>query len=1601
MRIKVLAFAVSIFALLVVIPPQCVAQTGPLAAPGILPFSTNEWGIDLATGAVRIDIPLRSKTGKIPYSSHLTMTNYYGLNYPSNTWYVSKDFSLQDTTTVFLSRKNDPRMPCKIGTVQKGWEWLVHATAVVDQTGASHPFSPRSNPTYWRNDGGAYCPAQTSALAVTNDGGYTLSVPVNGVPVVYDRSGTGSTINASVATSMTDPDGSAISWTASGSLTLLSATDTLNTPLLNIDSYGGYGGLTPASFSYTDASGNKQSYTVGFTTLSLLSAFGCGIPEFASSYPMVTSLSTPAGGSYTFAYEPTPGHSGNYTGRIAKITLPSGGSIAYSYSDSSGHNGIDCVYLNVPEITVTVNDNNGNSGTYTYVTSAPTFVQAYRQFTVTKTDPANNQTVYTFYGEYQTQVQTYQGQASGTPLKAVLTCYNGNFTNCAAPSTFPLLPITQTDVYTSLGTSPFSLVETKLDIYGNQTELKQYDFGATIPPSGNPVSDTLLSYGQSWNGTSCASYPSGTYILDTPCYSHTMNSSGQDVAKTQITYSNTGHPTSTSRWTGATWTTSTATYNSNGTLATAKDPNGNTTSHSYNGSGGCNGILPTSITSPTVNGVTASTSQSWDCNGGVTTSSTDANLKQTTYAYNDPLYRQTQVHFPDGGGTTTTYNTGLTLPWNISTSTAIASGLNLTATSIYDGLARLSQTELSSDPDGPTFTATTYDGLGRVYRQYNPTRCTTPTSNCGEATWGYTTTNYDALGRVTSTTAQDGSPTISVYSGNCVTSSDPAGKSRKSCSDSLGRLTDVWEDPAGFNYHTVYAYDALGNLLTVVQNGSHQRSFTYDSLSRLVCASNPENSTASCPTTASGSYTPGTTGYTYDANGNLSSKTSLAPNQTGTATVTRSYCYDALNRLTSKAYTLQSCPMGSPIATYFYDQASYNGLTIANGIGRRTGMSDQAGTEAWSYDIAPGVGWKTTDRRITNSIAETSIVQSNLAGSMAAFTYPSGRTITYSYSTAGRPISAVDLANSVDWVLNAHYTPFGSLASLQNSNGQPPLITTHLYNARLQPCRISVSSTPPSTCTSTPSNPALDLWYSYGSTNNGNINSIANGNDTYLTQNFTYDSLNRIATAYTNATYATRPGECWAETYGYDAWGNLTTLGVNNTTQSAYVGCPNEIGLATTATSKNQLAFLTYDAAGNVMFDPNVFGGNYTYDAENHLINYVYGSTTATYTYDGDGKRVTSSMGKMFWYGNGSDATTVTDLSGNNPDEYIFFNGARHGWRASNGGARFIHTDHLGTVRDITYGNGVGKWDYYEYYPFGNQVPIAWNPPNDPYNVYKFTGKERDTESGLDNFGARYDSSSLGRFMSPDPENAGAVNSDPQSWNAYTYALNNPINNVDPNGLLTIACISSDPRSTAGLSCVWYLNDADFEKAAANSSGVSAKDGKIYATVDGKQVQVGTYTRDSPTFQDNILAPALFGGLAAGIRSGIRGLVEAMFGGGAKTAVEEAVIPAASNAGAGAAGATAELGGGQILTNQAAGQIIGWGTGQGAAGVQATEQLAQNLTKEAVQEMIQKGLNKATVEGLQNQYARAAADGVKLAANPGQLPARIALMNKILELWPK
>jgi len=120
--------------------------------------------------------------------------------------------------------------------------------------------------------------------------------------------------------------------------------------------------------------------------------------------------------------------------------------------------------------------------------------------------------------------------------------------------------------------------------------------------------------------------------------------------------------------------------------------------------------------------------------------------------------------------------------------------------------------------------------------------------------------------------------------------------------------------------------------------------------------------------------------------------------------------------------------------------------------------------------------------------------------------------------------------------------------------------------------------------------------------------------------------------------------------------------------------------------------------------------------------------------------------------------------------------------------------DHLGSTRLITdqSGNAVSCYDHY---PFGEEIE-ANNSHGDRqivpcYNkdkgIYqRFTGKERDDESGLDYFGARYFSASLGRFTGPDVPLLDQSAGNPQSWNLYGYVRNNPLKFTDPNGQICI-----------------------------------------------------------------------------------------------------------------------------------------------------------------------------------------------------------------------
>jgi len=945
-----------------------------------------------------------------------------------------------------------------------------------DPFGASHYFPNSSVAIYTCDNNQHAWPGGTVGPA--NDGsGYKLYLSpapdISATVIAPDGTTSGpSDMSGVYFTSTTDYNGNQITSSNSG------LTDTLGTIALEGSSYPSP--TNPAT--YVGATGTYTSYT-------LRSNFGCaGVNEFVGQLPtsVITRITLADGSYYAFAYEPTPGYPGYITGRMASIRYPSGATVTYTYTGANY--GINC--------------NDGSTMGLTRVTPDGTWTYTRSGSSTTVVDPQGNQTIYDFatvqYASpwsYYTVSQAplmevrrrvYQG--SGTLLKTVETCYNSAAFPCTGTSIS--LPVARRTVRTELPDSSglVSELDTYYDTatYSLVTEVDEYDFRTGGSPP-TPVRKTLTTY---------ASFASNPNITNRPLTVTVQDGSGNVKSQTTYAYDETavtpttgtpqhvsvsgsrGNPTTiTYLVQGSTTVHRTKTYFDTGTVNTETDFAGNFTTYAY-GTSSCGNSFPTQVTLP-LNHIKSAT---WDCNGGVLTSATDENSKTTSYIYGDPsFWRLTQVNYPDGGQITATYNQGTTSPWNIVQNKKITSSLTLSQKTVYDSLGRVSQQQLTSDPQGTVLTDTTYDSVGRVATVSNPYRST------GDPAYGITTYKYDALGRTcvvvppdgtaisgsTCPTTQPANDLSTTYSANTTTVTDQAGKSRKSVTDGLGRLTQVFEDPASFNYETDYSYDTLNNLLTVNQKGGstnsanwRTRTFSYNSLSQLLTAANPE----------SGAVT-----YAYDANGNLLQKTSPAPNQTGSATVTLSYCYDVLNRLTAKGYTFSpntppTCSNGtlpSPVATYSYDQTNCLSQPSCFNVGRRTGMTDAAGSELWAYD---SMGRPLADQRTTNGIMKPTTYTYNLDGSVATLAYPSGRVITYTPNAAGRTISAVDSTGPINYATAAAYAPTGALSSLTNGAS---LVSTFYFNNRVQPCRISVKNTgtAPASCTDAATGNVLDFSY--------------------------------------------------------------------------------------------------------------------------------------------------------------------------------------------------------------------------------------------------------------------------------------------------------------------------------------------------------------------------------------------------------------------------------------------------------------------------------------------------------------------------------------------
>jgi len=123
-------------------------------------------------------------------------------------------------------------------------------------------------------------------------------------------------------------------------------------------------------------------------------------------------------------------------------------------------------------------------------------------------------------------------------------------------------------------------------------------------------------------------------------------------------------------------------------------------------------------------------------------------------------------------------------------------------------------------------------------------------------------------------------------------------------------------------------------------------------------------------------------------------------------------------------------------------------------------------------------------------------------------------------------------------------------------------------------------------------------------------------------------------------------------------------------------------------------------------------------------------------------RRVQKSNGKLYWYGSGGDILAETDASGNTLNEYIIFGGKRIAMLPAGGNPSYYVEDMLGTSRVMTTNTGVVCYDA-DFYPYGGERAYTNTCPQN----YKFEGKERDAETGNDDFGARYFNSNTARGL--------------------------------------------------------------------------------------------------------------------------------------------------------------------------------------------------------------------------------------------------------------
>lgn len=776
----------------------------------------------------------------------------------------------------------------------------------------------------------------------------------------------------------------------------------------------------------------------------------------------------------------------------------------------------------------------------------------------------------------------------------------------------------------------------------------------------------------------------------------------------------------------------------------------------------------------------------------------DFNGVVNKYLYNDLLDRPTQAVYAVGTQyqfqTSIFYHDGNN-DRRIETKTDLNAFNDnvLRSESLYDSLGRTYESRSYETASTYIATQTKFDGLGRAIKVSNPYRSGTSEN---DLKWSFT--RYDSLGRVYEVESPkeegmtEGVKAQTYFEGNRVLTVDPAGKKFLSKSDAFGRLTDVWEiktadsetESVSFpnfsnlaGYHTSYVYDGLGNMRQVNQ-GSQHRYFMYDSLGRLLRVKQPEQDnnsdlTLTDPITGNTQWSAAST---FDNNGNLLTATD-------TKGVVISNTYDVLNRVLTRNYQLpqttdpKKITFATPNVTFKYDGVTEN---IPFAKGKLIEVSN--GISTTKYTEYNQIGQLVSSEQVTDGVVYPSRYKYNFAGSLEEQKYPSGRVVRNHFGADGKLSSISSRRNVIDnfrtYASDFTYTPSGVIEKLRVGNGRWEAAK---FNNQLQITELALGTSPTDT----------SLWklnYEYGELDsNGNVvASKNNGNIARQTlsyqglshpfvQTFKYDSLDRLK----EAKETTNGSQNWIQTFDYDRYGNRTnfaqTIGTDQLTLNNLTH--PSINAATNRFNANQ--GYEYDYNGNLIQDAQNRKFSFNGDNKQAEVRDANDNLIGQYFYDAEGKRVKK-------LSQTENIIFVYDGAGKLVAEYKI-----NGTAPTNSQTSYVVTDTLQSVRAITNQNGevTSRRDFM---PFGEElyagqanrtVGFKYSASGSDNLRKRFTGYEKDTETGLDFAEARYYNNQHGRFTAVDPLLASGKSANPQTFNRYSYVMNSPLRFTDPSGM--------------------------------------------------------------------------------------------------------------------------------------------------------------------------------------------------------------------------